>query len=108
MIATCHLEPLGPDETKDYIEHRLQLVGWNRDPEFTVDAFDAWDGADAVGDLARRSGTGDAQAWRAAELTRALLALEPGALLEAADADGLPTAWFELPAVRAATGWKPP
>jgi hypothetical protein len=70
-----------------------------------VDAFDAWDGADAVGDLARRSGTGDAQAWRAAELARALLALEPGALLEAADADGLPMAWFELPAVRAATGW---
>jgi hypothetical protein len=73
--------------------------------ERTVEAFDAWDGADAVGDLARRSGTGDAQAWRAAELARALLVLEPGALLEAADADGLPTAWFELPAVRAATGW---
>ena len=39
------------------------------------------------------------------EDARALLALEPGALLEAADADGLPMAWFELPAVRAATGW---
>jgi hypothetical protein len=74
-------------------------------PGRTSDAFEDWDGADAVGDLARKSGTGDGQAWRAAELARALLALEPGALLEAADADGLPRAWFDLPAVRAATGW---
>ena len=33
------------------------------------------------------------------------MAIEPGELLKAADADGLPVAWFELPAVRAATGW---
>lgn len=75
------------------------------DPERTTTAFDEWDGAEAVGDLARRSGTGDAQAWRAAELARALLALEPGALLEAADRDGLPHDWFEIAAIRAATGW---
>jgi hypothetical protein len=74
-------------------------------PERTVEAFDAWDGAVAVGDLARKSGTGDAQAWRAAELARALLAVAPGDLIKAADADGLPRAWFDLPAVRAATGW---
>ena len=74
-------------------------------PGRTSDAFEDWDGADAVGDLARKSGAGDGQAWRAAELARALLALEPGALLEAADADGLPRSWFDLPAVRAATGW---
>jgi hypothetical protein len=71
----------------------------------TTEAYDDWDGAVFVGDLARRSGSGDALAWRAAELARALLALEPGALLQAADADGLPGAWFEIPAVRAATGW---
>ena len=73
--------------------------------EQTVAAFDDWDGALAVGDLARRSGSGDAQAWRAAELARALLAIEPGELVKAADAEGLPRAWFELGAVRAATGW---
>jgi hypothetical protein len=75
------------------------------DLERTVQAYDDWDGAAAVGDRARRSGTGDAQAWRVAELARALLALEPGALLEAADADGLPLGWFDIPAVRVATGW---
>ena len=31
--------------------------------------------------------------------------LEPGALVEAADAPGLPATWFESTAVRAATGW---
>lgn len=40
VIATCHLEPLGTDETKEYIEHRLKLVGWTGDPEFTDGAFD--------------------------------------------------------------------
>ena len=39
VIATCHLEPLAADETKGYIEHRLQLVGWDGDPEFTDEAF---------------------------------------------------------------------
>lgn len=40
VIATCHLEPLGLDETKGYIEHRLKLVGWEGDPEFADSAFD--------------------------------------------------------------------
>ena len=75
------------------------------DRERVAAAFDEWDGAAAVGDLARRAGTGDAQAWRAAELARALLVLEPGALVEAADEPGLPRAWFESQAVRTATGW---
>ncbi|MGD8684159.1 MAG: alpha-amylase family glycosyl hydrolase, partial [Chloroflexota bacterium] len=75
------------------------------DRERVVAAFDEWDGAAAVGDLARRAGTGDAQAWRASELARALLALSPGQLEAAADAEGLPAAWFESAAVRAATGW---
>ena len=80
-------------------------IACEADRERTTQAYDDWDGAVYVGDLARRSGTGDAQAWRVAELARALLAVEPGALLEAADADGLPLAWFDIPAVRAATGW---
>jgi general secretion pathway protein A len=40
VIATCHLEPLAADETRSYIEHRLKLVGWEGDPEFTDEAFD--------------------------------------------------------------------
>ncbi len=75
------------------------------DPERVVAAFDEWDAAAAVGERARRSGSSDAQAWRAVELARALLAIAPGALLAAADVDGLPVAWFESAAVRAASGW---
>jgi len=75
------------------------------DPDRTSAAFDDWDAAVAVGDLARRAGSGDAQAWRAAELARALLGVGPGALLEAADRDGLPLSWFESSAIRSATGW---
>jgi glycosidase len=71
----------------------------------TTAAFDDWDAAAAVGDRARRSGSGDAQAWRAVELTRALLAVEPGAMLRAADQEGLPLSWFGSAAVREATGW---
>jgi len=80
-------------------------VACGAEAERAVVAYDEWDGAAAVGDLARRSGSGDAQAWRAAELARALLALPPGRLVEAADAAGLPGSWFESAAVQAATGW---
>jgi putative secretion ATPase (PEP-CTERM system associated) len=38
MIASYHLGPLGAHETQAYIEHRLQLVGWENDPEFTAEA----------------------------------------------------------------------
>jgi len=75
------------------------------DPTRAAAAFDEWDAAVAVGDLARRSGSGDAQAWRAVELARALLAIAPGDLVTAADEDGLPSAWFDAGAVRAAVGW---
>ncbi len=71
----------------------------------TVAAYDDWDAAAAVGDLARRAGSSDARAWRAAELARSLLAVRPGDLTGAADRDGLPLSWFESAAVRAATGW---
>ncbi len=40
VIAASHLSPLGRDETKAYIEHRLQLVGWKNDPHFTDEAFE--------------------------------------------------------------------
>ncbi len=39
VIATYHLGPLDPLETKDYIEHRLHTVGWNGDPSLSEDAF---------------------------------------------------------------------
>ena len=71
----------------------------------TTVAFDDWDAASAVGDLARRSGSGDAQAWRAVEMARALLALPPGASLAALEVATLPLTWFADGAVRAAAGW---
>lgn len=40
IIATYHLEPLGDvEETEHYIRHRLELVGWQNDPELTDGAF---------------------------------------------------------------------
>jgi glycosidase len=75
------------------------------DPRLRVLLFDEWDVASGVGDLARRAGVSDAHAWRASELARALLVLPPGALEAAVARPGLPMAWFDEPAVRAATGW---
>lgn len=40
IIAACHLGPLGAEETRSYIEHRLLHVGWAGRPEFDADAFD--------------------------------------------------------------------
>ena len=39
VIASFHLGPLGPDETRSYIEHRLQLVNWQSDPLLTDEAY---------------------------------------------------------------------
>jgi putative secretion ATPase (PEP-CTERM system associated) len=39
VIASYHLEPLGPQETREYIEHRLSLVGWSNRPSFSANAF---------------------------------------------------------------------
>jgi putative secretion ATPase (PEP-CTERM system associated) len=39
VIAAYHLKALDADETRAYIEHRLQLVGWNGDPSFTPEAY---------------------------------------------------------------------
>ncbi|NOY61569.1 MAG: AAA family ATPase [Gammaproteobacteria bacterium] len=41
VIAAYHLNPLGSDETRGYIEHRLRLVGWKGDPVITDSAFSA-------------------------------------------------------------------
>ena len=41
VIASCHLGPMDRDETKAYIIHRLQTVGWQGDPSFSDDAFTA-------------------------------------------------------------------
>src|SRR5579859_5526055 len=39
VIASFHLGPLSPDETRSYIEYRLQLVNWKSDPLLTDDAY---------------------------------------------------------------------
>ncbi|MEZ5591647.1 MAG: XrtA-associated ATPase [Gammaproteobacteria bacterium] len=39
IIASCHLGPLELEETQKYIEHRLQVAGWQGDPSFTPEAF---------------------------------------------------------------------
>ncbi|MEM8987658.1 MAG: XrtA/PEP-CTERM system-associated ATPase [Pseudomonadota bacterium] len=41
VIASYHLEALSLEETRGYIEHRLQMVGWSDDPQITDDAFAA-------------------------------------------------------------------
>ncbi len=37
--TSCDLGPLGADETRAYIEHRLKYVGWKGEPPFHEDAF---------------------------------------------------------------------
>ncbi|CAN7441151.1 XrtA/PEP-CTERM system-associated ATPase [Rhizobacter sp. LjRoot28] len=39
VIASCHLGPLDLDETRRYIEHRLNRVGWKGNPSFEDAAF---------------------------------------------------------------------
>lgn len=41
VIASCHLGPMDAEETKGYIVHRLQTVGWRGDPSFSDDVFAA-------------------------------------------------------------------
>ncbi len=40
VIATYHLGPLDQSETRAYIEHRLQKVGWNGNPVLQNEVFD--------------------------------------------------------------------
>ncbi|MEY4906561.1 MAG: hypothetical protein RL260_279 [Pseudomonadota bacterium] len=47
VTASCHLGPLGLEETKAYIEHRLRRVGWTQHPAFGPGAFESlyqWSG----------------------------------------------------------------
>ena len=39
VVATYHLGPLSSEETRAYIEHRLQLVNWHADPLITDGAY---------------------------------------------------------------------
>ncbi|MCS6787264.1 MAG: ATPase, partial [Thiobacillaceae bacterium] len=41
VIASYHLGPMDRDETRGYIQHRLKTVGWQGNPAFSEDAFDA-------------------------------------------------------------------
>jgi len=41
IIASCHLHPLNEQETRAYIEHRLQVVGWRQDPQFDEGCYAA-------------------------------------------------------------------
>ena len=39
IIASLHLNPLGIDETKEYIQFRLTKVGWKADPDISDEAY---------------------------------------------------------------------
>lgn len=39
VIAAYHLEPLDPAQTRAYIEHRLNTVGWKGDPKFADESY---------------------------------------------------------------------
>lgn len=39
IIASCHLEPLTQEETRDYISHRLETAGWQGDSLISFTAF---------------------------------------------------------------------
>ena len=39
VIAAYHLNPLGPEETRGYIEHRLLTAGWQGDPKLDEDVY---------------------------------------------------------------------
>ncbi|MCE0493255.1 XrtA/PEP-CTERM system-associated ATPase [Vibrio salinus] len=40
IIASCHLKPFDNEETKNYIQHRLKLVGWSDNPQLNSEAFE--------------------------------------------------------------------
>ena len=40
VIAACHIGPLDVDETRGYIEHRLNCVGWKGEPKFQPGAYE--------------------------------------------------------------------
>lgn len=40
VIASYHLGPMSGPETKFYVQHRLELAGWDQDPKLKESAFD--------------------------------------------------------------------
>ncbi|QCB43354.1 general secretion pathway protein [Sphingomonas sp. PAMC26645] len=42
VIAIHHLDPMEEHEVSDYLAHRLTVVGWTGNPDFTEDAFAAF------------------------------------------------------------------
>lgn len=40
IIASCHLRAFDPDETRNYVLHRLNRVGWSSNPSFSEQVFD--------------------------------------------------------------------
>jgi putative secretion ATPase (PEP-CTERM system associated) len=41
VIAACHIGPMDHDETRAYIEHRLKCAGYQAEPLFDIDAYEA-------------------------------------------------------------------
>lgn len=41
VVTSYHLGPLGADETRAYVEHRLRTAGWNGNPRWDEPALDA-------------------------------------------------------------------
>ena len=41
VIASYHLEPLSAPESREYVEHRLAIVGWSDDPAIDAGAHNA-------------------------------------------------------------------
>lgn len=39
IIAACHLEPLDEKRTEEYIKYRLDMVGWDNDPQLLPEIF---------------------------------------------------------------------
>ncbi len=39
IIASCHLQPLGENEVREYILWRLTVAGWTQNPKFSDQAF---------------------------------------------------------------------
>ncbi len=55
IIAGYHLRPLDRDEVQAYVEHRLNLVGWQRSPDFSEQAYNKI--FDVTGGIPRRINT---------------------------------------------------
>lgn len=49
VIASHHLDALEADEVEAYVRHRLEMVGWNGNPEITDDVFaELYDATDGI------------------------------------------------------------